>query len=75
MFVQAFFAQSSIEAFHHGIVCGLAWSTEVQLNTSFISSFVHHLTDEFAAVIGFDRHRFASDRHDVVQNPNDIFAF
>jgi hypothetical protein len=51
MFVQTFLAQPSIEAFHHGIVCGLAWSTEVQLNTSFISSFVHHLTDEFAAVV------------------------
>ena len=75
MFVQTFLAQSSIEAFHHGIVCGLARSAEVQLNASFISPFVHHLADELAAVIGFDRHRFASDRYDVVQHPNDIFAF
>ncbi len=55
MFVQAFLAQPSIEAFHHRIVCGLARSAEVQLNASFISPFVHHLADELAAVIGFDR--------------------
>ena len=75
MFVQTFLAQSSIEAFDHCIVRGLAWSAEVQFNASFISPFVPHLADELAAIIGFDCHRFASDRHDVVQNPNDIFAF
>jgi hypothetical protein len=68
-------AQSSFEAFHHRIVSRLAWSAEVKLNASLICPFIHHLTDELAAIIGFDRHRFASDRHDIVQNPNDIFAF
>jgi len=56
MLVQTFLAQPSIEAFHHGIVSGLAWSAEVQFNTSFISPFVQHITDEFAAVIGFGCH-------------------
>jgi hypothetical protein len=60
-------AQSSIEAFHHRIICRLAWIAEVKLNASLISTFTHALTDELAAIIGFDRHRFASDCHDVVR--------
>ena len=75
IFVQALLAQSFIEAFHNGIVCGLAWSAEVQLNTFFISQLVHHFTDELAPIIDFDRHRFASVRHDDVQHPNDVFDF
>jgi hypothetical protein len=52
LIVKALLAHSPIEALHHGIVCGLTWSAEVQLKTSFICPFVHHLADEFAAVIG-----------------------
>jgi hypothetical protein len=67
--------QPYIEAVHHPIVCRLAWSAKVKLNATLISPFIHHLTDELAAIIGFDGHRFASDRYDVVQNLNYNFAF
>ncbi len=40
------------------------------LNASHIFPFINHITDELAAIIRFDRRSFASDRHDVVLNPN-----
>ena len=53
-------AQPAVEALHHGVVGGLAWPTKVQLDVLLISPFVHHLADEFAAIVRFDGLRLAA---------------
>ena len=49
--VQALLTQPPIEAFHHGVIRGLARPAEVQFDVPLISLFIHHLADELAAIV------------------------
>ena len=49
MNVEAFVAESPVERFDEGIVGGLAWPREVDLDSVLVGPQVHGLAAEFAA--------------------------
>jgi hypothetical protein len=51
MFIQTLLSQAYVKALHHGVICGLSRSADIELNAIFVGPPVHRLSHKFAASI------------------------
>lgn len=75
MFVQTLRSQASVKALHHGVICGISRSAEIELNAIFVGPPVHRLSNKFAAVIRLDDLRPAPLSDDGAEDLHHVFFF
>ena len=69
MKVQAFIAELAIEAFHEGVLDGLAWFNESETNTGSFRPIERRFARAFRAVVEDDLFRQARAQGQVVEEP------